>query len=416
MTTEPDPTITTPPRGVPRPRPLADSVLRLLWSERRISRAEISRRLDISRSTVSEIVGTLLPTGLVAEVGSGPSRGGRRPIVLEFQDEACCVLGVEMGAAHVAAALTDLHGRVMVWEHRLHDVRSDPEGTRAIVAEICAACIRGHACEDRLVGIGIAVPSPIDPDRPDHLSEVVLPAWDGSLGLQERLAVHDVPVLVDNDANLGALADRWWGVGVGVDDFTYVKVATGVGAGHVIGGKIYRGATGIAGEIGHLVVDPHGEPCVCGLHGCLATFVGTAALVKRARALLDEHPDSRLAGRNITIEAIEDAALQGDALALRLTREAAEHLSVAVAGMLNLMNPSLVILGGGLARLGEILLAPLRDAVHQRTLLSSVAAADIRASHLGPRSVAIGAATLVLEAALENPRLFPIMGTGAVAS
>jgi glucokinase-like ROK family protein len=383
-------------------------LLRLIWRARRISRADIARQAEVARSTVSEIVTTFLPTGLVAEVGAGPSRGGRRPIVLEFQDGAACILGVEMGATHVAVALTDLRGRVITWRQRLHAVRDDPDGTGALIAKLCDECLAAKpGAETRLVGIGIAVPCPVDPERPNHLSEVVLPAWKGHSGLEDRLARFDTPLFVDNDANLGALAEQWWGVGRGVDDFAYIKVATGVGSGHVINGRIYRGAAGVAGEVGHLTVVPGGRPCICGLRGCLATVVGAAALVDRTLELREEFPESTLATAAPDIDAIEDAALAGDRLALRVAREAAEHLGVAVAEMLNLLNPSLIILGGGLARLGELLLDPLRETVEGRTLLTSLAAAEIRTSDLGPRSVAIGAATRVLEAALENPSLFP---------
>lgn len=391
-----------------RPRPLADSVLRLIWREQRISRAEIARRAELSRSTVSEIVGTLLPTGLVSEIGTGPSQGGRRPIVLEFRDDACWILGIELGATHVAVGLTDLRGHVLAWDQRDHPVRDDPAGTRALMIELSDACLeRARRSPRRLVGIGIAVPSPVDPRNPDHLSEVVLPEWNGRSGFDVLKTRYRAPVFVDNDANMGALAEGWWGAGRGVEDFAYIKLATGVGSGHVVRGEIYGGATGVAGEIGHMAIDPHGELCVCGLRGCLATFVGTQALVARARALLAEHPDSVLAGRNPTITSIEDAALAGDPLAIRLAREAAEYLGIAVAGMLNLMNPSMVILGGGLVRLGELLLEPLRETIDRRTLVSSVAASGIRMSELGPRAVAIGAATKVLKEALADSRLFP---------
>ncbi|RPJ44851.1 MAG: ROK family transcriptional regulator, partial [Candidatus Latescibacterota bacterium] len=238
-----------------RPRPLADAVLRLIWRERRISRAEIARRAALSRSTVSEIVGEILPTGLVAEMGIGESRGGRRPIVLEFQDDSRVILGVEMGAAHVAVALTNLRGSVLAWESKPHPVRSDPGGTRALVAELCEACLVSRPNGGRpLVGIGVAVPSPVDPSRPDRLSKIVLPDWNERLGLEGLRDRWNVPLLVDNDANMGALAEHWWGVGRGLDDFAYIKVATGIGSGHVIGGEIYRGATGVAGEIGHLAI------------------------------------------------------------------------------------------------------------------------------------------------------------------
>jgi predicted NBD/HSP70 family sugar kinase len=350
----------------------------------------------------------ILPTGLVGESGIGVSCGGRRPIVLEFRDDACVILGVEMGAAHVAAALTNLRGRVLAWVSKPHPVRTDPEGTRALVAELCEACLQSKPNGEKpLVGIGVAVPSPVDPSRPDRLSKIVLPEWNERLGLDGLRGRWNVPLLVDNDANLGALAEHWWGAGRGVDDFAYIKVATGIGSGHVIGGEIYRGATGVAGEIGHVAIDPQGEQCICGLRGCLATLVGGPALVARAAALRSEYPESPLASCQPTIDEIENGALAGDPLALRIAREAAEHLGIAVAGLLNLMNPAMVVIAGDLARLGELLLEPLRETVRKRTLVSSVAAAEIRASELGPQSVAVGAATLVLKAALSDSRLFP---------
>jgi predicted NBD/HSP70 family sugar kinase len=395
-------------------RPSAGGVLELVWRERRISRAEIARRTGLSRSTVSEIVEDLLATRLIAEVGDGPSEGGRRPVVLQFQDDAFGILGIDVGAAHVAAALIDLRGQVLAWEYRSHPVRSDPRGTVALMLELAEACRkRWKLGTDRLAGIGVAVPSPVDPKDPDRVSDVVMPDWTGqSVGgaLREHFGV---PVFVDNDANLGALAERWWGAGREVDDFVYVKVATGVGAGLIVRKEIYRGANGVAGEIGHLAIDPQGELCVCGLRGCLATRVGSRALIARATALGDEYPDSPLAGREPTITAIEDAALGGDPLALRVVDEAAEYLGIAVASMLNLINPGRVIIGGGLARLGELLLSRLRRSMSSRTLLSSISPTEIVTSELGPRTVALGAATLVLQNALADLRHFRTAAAGS---
>ena len=400
-----------------RPRPLADAVLRLIWREQRISRADIARSAGLSRSTVSEIVSEILPTGLVTEVGTGESRGGRRPILLEFQDEACVILGVEMGAAHVCVSLTDLRGTILSWKCEPHPVREDPAGTRALIAELCAQCMALAAAAGKpLVGIGVAAPSPVDPSHPQSLSRIVLPAWDGQLGLQGLADEFGVPLMVDNDANLGALAEHWWGAGQGFDDFAYIKVATGIGSGHVMGGEIYRGATGVAGEIGHIAIDPFGKPCLCGLRGCLATFIGGPALMDRTAELLAKFPASALADGDLTVGNIETAALAGDTLALTVVREAAEYLGIAVAGLLNIMNPALVVVGGDLASLGDLLISPLRMTVQRRTLVSSVAAADIRVSKLGPLSVAVGAATMVLREALNDSRLFPGVANGPVNS
>ncbi|MBK8056459.1 MAG: ROK family transcriptional regulator [Gemmatimonadetes bacterium] len=396
---------------VTRPPSLAESVLRLIWEEQAISRADIARRTGLSRSTVSEVVSELLATRLVDEAGEGASSGGRRPIVLEFQDDACVILGVDMGATHVSVALTDLRGRVLAWENRPFPVRSDPEGTRALIAEFCAECLRSWGGDPaRLVGIGIAVPCPVDPRHQDRFSTHVLPAWKGRAGFEALGARFGAPIFIDNDANLGAVAERWWGAGRGFDDFTYIKVATGVGAGHMVGGRIARGASGVAGEIGHMAIDLSGDPCDCGNRGCLQTFVGASSLVKRARQLLPEYPTSVLHQGALTIDAIENAALADDPLAIHVISTAAEYLGIAVAGVLNLMNPGAVIIGGGIARLGERLLVPLRETVLRRTFVSSVAASEIMSSALGPRSIAIGAATIVLEAALGDPRLFPTIG------
>jgi len=393
-----------------RGRPLPHLALETIWYNRRISRADLSRLLEVSRSTASELVSDLLDTKLVAEVGDGPSRGGRRPILLEFQDEAHFILGVDMGATHVAVALTDLRGRVLAWREEAHPVRSDPEGTRELMVRLCEACLAEVAGASKaLLGLGVAVPAPVDHRDPKRLSPTVLPAWEGKSGFESLETHFGVPVFVDNDANLGAVAERWWGAGRGIEDFTYIKVATGIGAGLMVGGEVYRGATNAAGEIGHVSIDPNGLPCVCGNRGCLATFVGGEALVRRAREGLADSPGSMLAGCEITTGHIERAALAHDPLAMQVVREAAHHLGVAIAGLLNLLNPGAVILGGSLARLGDDLLLPLRETVVRRTLVSSVAASEIRVSELGPQGIAIGASTLVLASALERPSLFPAM-------
>lgn len=371
-----------------------------------MSRAEIAQRLTLSRSTVSEIVEPLLASGLVAEAGVGESRGGRRPIVLEFQDEAFDILGVDMGASHVSVARVDLRGRVQAWVSKEHEVQTDPDGTRLAIKTLCDAAMSGVP-RRRLVGIGIAVPSPVDPHHPERLSTVALPAWKGVHGFKPLLSKFRVPVQVDNDANCGALAEHWWGGAKGIEDFTFIKVATGIGAGHFMGGAIRRGASGVAGEIGHVAIDPRGELCVCGNRGCLTTLVGGYALVARAEALRSRVPQSELATGKITLSRIEQAALHDDPLALQVVHEAAEHLGVAIAGMLNLLNPAAVILGGGLAVLGDRLLVPLRASALRRTFVPAVASTEIRTSTLGPQSVAIGAATLVLDAALQDPTLFP---------
>lgn len=391
-----------------RGRPLTDLVLEHVWREKRVSRADIARTLRLSRSTVSEIVADLLETGLIAEAGDGPSTGGRRPVLIRFQDDAARIIGVDMGASHVSVALTNLRGKVRGWAARPHPVRSDPEGTRALIGEMCAQVLEDDGTSrTKLMGIGIAVPSPVDPSRPFRLPEVILPAWGGRTGFESLVDRYQVPILVDNDANLGALAEYWWGSAQGIQDFTYVKLATGAGSGLIIGGEIYRGITGIAGEIGHISVDPEGPECICGNRGCLNTLVSSANLIQTASSRLPEYPDSVLHDGPLTLTALEDAAIADDELALEIFETAARQLGSAIAGLLNLLNPSAVVLGGSMTRVGERFLRPLRAAVLRRTLVNSLAASEIRITSLGEQAFAVGAATLVLAAALKNPSLFP---------
>jgi predicted NBD/HSP70 family sugar kinase len=391
-----------------RGRPLADAVLELIWHHPGgISRAEIARSGGLARSTVSEVVGTLLETGLVFESGDGPSSGGRRPVLLRFNDEARWIVGVDMGSTHVSVALTDLRGHVAAWSECPCDVRDDPDAACTTIEELIGRCIEAKPeVSGKILGLGIAVPAPIDHQRPGVFPSNVLPAWSGHTGLLDMAERLGVPVWFENDANAGVLAEHWWGGLSHLADFTFIKVATGLGAGHLMGGRVYGGAAGMAGEIGHISIDPDGDPCICGNRGCVTTFVGTPALLRRARELAAINTDSRLHRRPVTFDALMGAIEEDDPVGLQVVREAAGYLGTAIAGLLNLLNPGAVVLGGGLMRAGERLLDPLREAIRTRTLVNSVAAVEIRISALGEQNVALGAATVVLSAALTHPSLF----------
>jgi predicted NBD/HSP70 family sugar kinase len=380
-------------------------VLRLLWRERQISRADIARLTGLSPSTVSAIVAELEQAGLVREIGAGTSRGGRRPVLVGFRDEAYALVGVELGATHVAVVLTDLRGNVRAFRDTHVAVRKEPKAALATARELIDECLAAErVSRKRVVGIGVAVPSPVHPERPGKLSPLVLPAW-ADFDVQETLhEAFDVPVFVDNDANLGALSERFWGAGAGGEDLAFIKVATGIGSGHIINGALYRGSGGTAGEIGHIAIDPNGPPCVCGGRGCLATLIGAEALLARARARWGKKK------KNPTMTDIVTGARAGDPIARELVDEVGSSLGIVVAGLLNLLNPAIVVLGGEIAGVGDLLLDPLRKSVRARALSTSVAETQIVASRLGARSIAVGAATMVLDAALADRGLFPAHG------
>ncbi len=376
-------------------------LLNLIWRERQISRADVARQTGLSPSTVSAIVGELDRAGLVREIGAGASRGGRRPVLVGFRDDAFALIGVELGATHVSAVLTDLRGTVRAFRHTHVAVRDDPAGALAAARKMADECLAAErVSRRRVVGIGVAVPSPVHPRHPGRLSPVILPAWRDRDVQAELADAFDLPVFVDNDANLGALAERFWGAGAGGEDLAYIKVATGIGSGHIINGALYRGAGGTAGEIGHIAIDPAGPLCVCGLRGCLATLIGSEALLARARRAWPRR-------KRPTVADIIAGVRAGDPAAREIVDEIGHYLGIAVAGLLNLMNPAVVVLGGEITSVGDLLLDPLRASVKRRALSTSVAETRIVSSRLGERSIAVGAATLVLEAALADRTLFP---------
>jgi glucokinase-like ROK family protein len=390
-------------------RSLKDNILRLIWKEHEISRAEIARRFNLSRSTVTEVMKELIKTSFISEIGSGKSSGGRKPILLQFQDDAKFILGIDVGATHISVALTNLRGKLLVWKEERYPVREDPEGTRNLVYQLCDECLNFiENGQNKLLSIGIAVPAPVDPKHPELLPEEIIPSWKGKSRIEEVRERFGVPVYIDNDANLGALAEYYWGAGRGFNDMIFLKMANGVGAGYILNGELYRGAKGIAGEMSHLPIDRRGKLCGCGLRGCLTTFIAAWALKARTHELMKSFPKSPLGKEKekITIRMIEDCALKGDRLALKVVEEASEHISIAVTSLINMMNPSLIVIGGSLARVEDLLLDPIRDTIERVNLVRSVPAAKIKTSELGTKTIAIGAATLALEETFAKQKFF----------
>ncbi|MGB5809984.1 MAG: ROK family transcriptional regulator [Polyangiales bacterium] len=381
-------------------------ILNMLWKEREISRAELARRTSLSRSTVSAIVSDLLDTGLVEETRVGVSNGGRRPIMLEFKDQACFILGIELSASHMSGVLTDLRCDAKASWSEPAPVRDEPAITLAQMKSGIRSVLSENSIQpSQVVAIGVAVPSPVDRARPGELLSLVMPKWEGyNIATHLENSFHR-PVVVDNDANLGALAELWWGAKSSRRDLAFIKVATDVGAGLIINGRIFHGSGGIAGEIGHTSIDPNGPRCSCGLRGCLTTFVGTPALLERTHELLRSRGSDRSPPGSI--DELVGAALRGDSVLADVVRDAGDRLGVGIANMLNLLNPTAVIVGGQIARAGDLLLDGVRKTIRELSLPRSIRETEITTTGLGEWGIALGAATRVLQIALDTPALFP---------
>ena len=259
-------------------------VIRALREEGQISRAEIARRTGLSRSTVSSLVADLQADGLVIErpePGSAHgAQGGRPPILLSFDASAGAAVGVDFGHSHVRVAVSDLASTILAERTRALDTDHDAQEGLEMAAELVVETLAdAGVARETVIGAGMGLPGPIDQGDGTVGSSAILPGWIGMAAASELRRRLDIPVMVDNDANLGALAEAAFGAGRDAGDLVYLKVSSGIGAGLILNGRLYRGSSGLAGELGHVLVDPDGIVCRCGNRGCLETVAATGALV-----------------------------------------------------------------------------------------------------------------------------------------
>lgn len=393
-------------------------VLNCIREKGPIARVAIARRTGLSRTTVSSIVDALLEEGLAREGGaiSAAPVGGRRAIEVHFNESAGYVLGIDLGRSHCTVIATDLAARVL--ERRSFACDTD-RGPTVCLEEIVGE-VRGFARDhgipwNRVLGVSLGIPGPLDAERRALVNPPRMPGWDG-VDVRDLLRRElRAPAYVENDANLGALGESRFGAGRGVSDFAYVKVGTGIGCGLVIGGVVYRGSRGSAGELGHMTVDGDGPLCDCGNRGCLEAVTGAPAILADAlhgTSLARRHGDSPYDDADqptlpahADIADVVEAALGGNAACRAAVERAGELIGVALAGLVNLFNPSLILFDGGVTRAGEILIAPVRDAIAARSLSAASRNLRIEPAALGDNAIALGAVAYVLDAAFGPPRI-----------
>ncbi len=367
-----------------------------------VSRAAIAEGLKVSRATISAIVDRLIGSGIVVERGAGVSRGGRRPIVLEINPGAGRVVGVDVGATHVLAVVTDLRGQILAEATAGLDITDGPEVCLRQVNEIASTALRQMGLDwGQVWSVGLGVPGPVVTARGMVSSPPIMPGWDG-FPIRERLEAYwQRPTFVDNDADLGALGEGTFGAGRGEANLAYIKIGTGIGCGILLDGRIYHGVLGTAGEIGHFTITQDGPPCKCGNYGCLEAMAGGQAIAQRAHLAVKAGQRTTLSelnhGQEITARDVAVAAQAGDAVSQQLLSDAGRHIGSALASLVNLLNPGLIIIGGRVAEAGQYLLDPIREAIEQRSLRASFQATRLVPAALGAYTTALGAAALALE-------------------
>lgn len=365
-------------------------VIAVLKEQGRASQAEIARATGLSRTTVSTLIAEMKDAGLVSDAGAqlDASRAGRPGVQLVLQDPAQAVVGIDFGHSHVQVAIADLAHNVL--GERRCDLDVNRRALEALDTsarmfdELLAETGVAH---ENVVGAGIGIPGPVDREHGTVGSASILPGWVGLRIASEMQARLGLAVEIENDANLGALAEQTWGAGRDCSNFAYIKAATGLGAGIVIDGHLLRGATGTAGEIGHTTLDEAGALCYCGNRGCLETVASGPAIVQLV---------GRVAGETLSLSRIVELAVEGDVRCRRAIADAGREIGVAVAGLCNLINPERVIVGGSLSRTGEVLLGPLRESIRRHSVQAAAQSVHVCPAVFVERAELLGSVALAL--------------------
>jgi glucokinase-like ROK family protein len=409
--------------------PLADEALDalvLVLDEVRLgrsrSRPELVVRTGLGRAIVAQRVGELLDRGLVTEGEVGPSTGGRPPRQLTFRADAGHVLVADLGATSIDVALTSLDGRILGHHDEPAEIEAGPGRCLDRIDALFESLLStAEAIPGRLWGVGIGVPGPVEFGSGRPISPPIMPGWDG-YPIRERFAArYDAPVWVDNDVNLLALGEWRSGIAAGHDDVVVVKVGTGIGAGIISDGHLHRGAQGSAGDVGHIqVVDDPLVICRCGNLGCLEAMAGGAALGRagataaadgrsaRLRVALDQHG-------TVTAQDVARAASYGDPVAVALLQSAGRRIGSMLASVVNFFNPSLVVIGGGVANSPDLFLASIRETVYRRSLPLATRDLLIQRSSLGGLAGVIGASSMVVDQLFSRDSIGRWIGAGEPA-
>ncbi|MEV2238824.1 ROK family transcriptional regulator [Micromonospora sp. NPDC049891] len=382
--------------------PLHVRLLRLLRDEGALSRAELADRLEMPRPRLLAELERLVALGYVAEAGKAASRGGRRSTLVELSPELRFA-AVDLGASSIDVEVVNGRLEPVAAYAEPADIRSGPKATLQRVNELLHKA-RVDGVYERLDAVGIGVPGPVSFRDGVPVSPPIMPGWDRFPVRELLTREHGCPAVVDNDVNIMAIGERHGGVAHSVDDFLFVKIGTGIGCGIYLSGDVYRGTDGCAGDIGHIQVDPHGPVCSCGNAGCLEALFSGAALAKDATSAARAGTSPSLAERlelNGAVTALDVAAgaLEGDVTCIQLIREGGRRVGGVLAGLVSFTNPSMIVIGGGLAQLGHVLLAEIRSVVYRRSLPLATGNLPVVLSELGPRAGVAGAAVLASDLA-----------------
>ncbi len=372
-------------------------VLKTIYQQGQVSRADISRLTRLTRTTVSNLVAEIIEEGLVEEVGLEPSTGGKPATLLSVVDDSRHLIGIDLANSEFRGGILDLRGRV---KHRFKLPVNDRNGEAALnlAYELIDELV--PSVTSPLLGIGIGTPGLIDAQR-GVVRQAVNLDWQ-ELPLRDLLeARYSVPVYIANDSQVAALGEYTFGQNSDISNLVVVKVGRGIGAGIIINGQLFYGDGFGAGEIGHVVVVENGQLCRCGHFGCLETMASSQAIVKQAQAIAGRDPDSALhqfasQPDAITTDVVLQAFASGDPSLQEVIAEVGYYLGIAVANLVGILNIRRIVIAGTIAQFGQALLEPIQREIKQQSMEILAHETHLETSQLGQDIVSQGAAALLL--------------------
>jgi glucokinase-like ROK family protein len=378
-------------------------VLNALRLHAPISRAELANITKLNRSTISNIVNVLLEDGLVLELDTMESKIGRPGIALALRPDGGAVIGIEIGVGFISIILTDFVANIL-WREWAECSPTKPQIEIIAEAEklIDQAISVAEEKHLRVLGIGLGVPGLVNVQKGELLFAPNLGWRDVPFRLMWNQRFH-MPLYVENEANLGALGEYYFGVGRDIDNFIYLSSGVGLGGGVIINGQLFTGGRGFAGEIGHIQRDPQGEMCGCGRRGCWETQVGPRAVLQRVRRSMESGPGKGLTKYanadldNLTFNQVVDCALQGDQLCRSAMEEVGKNLGTGIVDLANIFNPQMVVIGGAFSYGREIILPVIENTISNETLPAVKEDLSVTFSEHGADACVLGAVAVVLD-------------------
>jgi glucokinase-like ROK family protein len=388
-------------------------IMHSLRTQAPISRASLSQITQLNKTTVSDLINELYERGLVKELGMQSSGTGRPATLLALNPEAGYIVSAEIGVDFLEVLVTDFAPQAISQVKEPIIPGTSPEAVlERLVTLLHQASAEGQAVSKNFLGLAVGVPGMVDQATGTILFAPNL-KWR-NVPLLARLEQENfgVPLFVDNEANMATLGEHYFGAAQGYSEVLYLSANVGLGGGLLRDGQLYRGATGVAAEYGHMTLDPYGERCNCGNHGCWETFVNQNALCKKIVTAVKGGEDSILAekiqGRRdcVSVEMIVEAAQAGDPLAIRAIEEVGRYLGIGIASLLNALNPEIVVLGGILSIASEFLLPAANSEIQKRALpWNRETVKIVSAAHGSDACVKGGIATVYQSVLSQTPKV-----------